>query len=380
MDQNKVIINNAISAYFWLAALFLFLPTKKENIKHPFVKSHAKTAVLIHFLFFLTYTIFIWFRLGWNIGFFGFYLNFILASALCLGLFVWMLYGVLKASKWETFAINDVVSMSKADQLFEMKESKLNEQGIVTIILTLIPFVWILIAGKYEKYKSPIIENNVKFNTICSFIILTLFNTNNGNVAVLLGLAYIVSVVFFSIILITNKNLILLRLEFIPSLSECVIYMQTWFRYLVKYFKKDAFEPLKQIYLQVINEKITQDALQLDMLSSFPKPKFAQKMSYIPILNLILIVDIKSTHKFHIINGIWISILAIVMFFTFTYSSLLYLLFPLFAGWGNKNKLNYKLPFIFSISQFILYFLKKILFLWEKVKEKHQITNEITLK
>jgi hypothetical protein len=56
--MNKKIINNAISAYFGLSALLL-LPSKKENLNHPFVKKHAKTALFIHFMMLINYIIFI---------------------------------------------------------------------------------------------------------------------------------------------------------------------------------------------------------------------------------------------------------------------------------------------------------------------------------
>jgi uncharacterized membrane protein len=57
---SQKVIGNAISAYLlmFISGLFFFNKTN-ENINHPFVKAHTKTAMLIHLGFLVTYIVFI---------------------------------------------------------------------------------------------------------------------------------------------------------------------------------------------------------------------------------------------------------------------------------------------------------------------------------
>jgi len=96
MEQNiihKKSINNAISAYLmvFISSLFLF-NKKNEYVNNEFVKSHTKTAFLIHLSFLLTYIIFISFSFLKNVSILNYNLNYFLASTIFTFLFITLLY------------------------------------------------------------------------------------------------------------------------------------------------------------------------------------------------------------------------------------------------------------------------------------------------
>lgn len=49
-ELNKKIIGNATAAYFMVFVSLCFLFSNKENVNHPFVKSHVKSAFALHFM------------------------------------------------------------------------------------------------------------------------------------------------------------------------------------------------------------------------------------------------------------------------------------------------------------------------------------------
>lgn len=381
--MNKKIIANAVSAYFWLWALLL-IPSKKENINHPFVKKHARTAVFIHLLMLTNYLIFITYSfLGGiiiNSFWFSFWLNHIFASIIFLWLFGWLLYWVSKANSWNDFSIKDMASMSKTDKIIEVKNSNLNEQWILTIILSLIPFVWFIIRWKFLHYKSPIIENNVKLNLIITFVISLMFVFENKNIALLFILAYTIFIVFYSVLVITRQNLIIINLEKIKTIQEIYIFSRSLIKYLKNYFSSKQFLSLNELIESEKKFLAEIDKNDKDVLTKLNENKLPKYIAYIPYLNLISLIDINSKNRFHIINWLILTVLSIWLFFTWYNNYQLLILMPIFFWIWYTKIIEYKLPFLFNIYKMFAFIFSKIFSGWKKLKEKQKEVQEIVFK
>lgn len=375
--MNKKIINNAMSAYFWLWALLL-LPSKKENINDPFVKSHSKTALFIHVLMLLNYLIFITYSFLGSIVFYGFWLNHIFASILFLALFWWLLYGISKANRGENFSIFDMATMSKSEKIIELKNSNLNEQWILTIILSLIPFLWFVIKWKFKNYKSPILESNLKLNLIVSIIISLFFIAWNGNLWLLLILLYTIFTVFYSILVITKQSLITLKLEKIKTMEEIYIYIRSLFKYLTNYFKWKSFSGIQEwieTEKNIITEENKTDKEYLLTLKDNRLPKY---IAYIPYLNIIWFIDINTKNKFHIINGIIITLISSIIFVLWYHNYQILILFLMFFWFWYTKIIEYKFPFLFDMYKWFVFVFWKVFRIWKNVREKQIEIQEVT--
>ncbi|GEM_PF-4947611 len=77
-------------------------------------------------------------------------------------------------------------------------------------------------------------------------------------------------------------------------------------------------------------------------------------MIYLPVVNIIFLGFLKSKYKYHIINGITISLFAIALGFTFGIKSIapLLVLFPISFGLGYINRLGYQMPYVYDFYGF----------------------------
>lgn len=377
--MNKKIINNAISAYLWLWALLL-LPSKKENINNPFVKKHAKTAVFIHILMLINYIIFISFSFLWNFWFYWFYLNHVLASIIFIWLFGWILFWVKKAYSWDEFNISDMSNMTKTDKIVEIKNSNLNEEWILTIILSLIPFIWFIIKWKFNNYKSQIIENNIKLNLIITFLISLLYTTWYENLGLLFWLFYLIFIWFYSILIISKQNIISINLLKFPTFEEIYIYFLSIFEYLKNYFSAKKFVPLNEL---IKNKKLyiqETEKLEKELLNNLKEEKLPSVLAYIPYLNIIKLIDIKSKNKNHIINWLLITILSIILILLKLNNYQIFIVFLVFFGiWYLKNP-NYKIHLLFDIYQVFANIFNKFFSSSKKAIDMQKEIKEVSFK
>lgn len=377
--MNKKIINNAISAYFWLGALLLF-PSKKENINHPFVKKHAKTALFIHILMLLNYLIFISYSFLWWISFLGFYLNHVSASVFSLWLFGWLLYGAYKASIGDDFSIKEMSDMTKTSTIVQIKNSNLNEQWIMTIILSLIPFIGFILKGRFYNYKSPIIENNIKINVLITFIISLVFVGWYENIWFLFLLIYLIFIGFYSLLLIGKQNIISFDFGKIPTIEECAFALIAFVKYIKNYFWNNSFIAIKDI---IKNEKIIQNTLfekDKAFLTWLKDEKLNKIMAYIPYLNLLALIDINTKNRNHIINGFLISIFSVVFFLLGRVEYHIFLLFFIFFGIWYTKKREYRFPFLFTLSYWVVWIFEKIFSGSKKAIKLQKESNEISFE
>lgn len=377
--MNKKIINNAISTYLWLWALLL-LPSKKENINNPFVKKHAKTAVFIHILMLINYIVFISFSFLWRFSFYWFYLNHVLASIIFIWLFWWILYWIKKAYSWDDFSISDMSNMTKTDKIVEIKNSDLNEEWVLTIILSLIPFLWFVIKWKFTNYKSPIIENNIKLNLIITFIISLLFAIWDENLGLFFWLFYLIFIWFYSILIISRQNIISLNLNKIPTFWEIYLYFLSIYEYLKNYFTNKKFISLNELIKNKKLEIETKEEQEKEVLNNLKEEKLNSFLAYIPYLNIIKLIDIKSKNKNHIINWLILTFLSIILVLLKYNNYQIFIVFLIFFGiWYLKNP-NYKFPFLFDIYQVFANIFNKFFSWSKKAIELQKEVQEVSFK
>jgi hypothetical protein len=117
-----------------------------------------------------------------------------------------------------------------------------------------------------------------------------------------LALFYIVFIIFLSILIISNENLLNFNLSKIPTFEELRIYLIASFIYLKKYFSHDKFKNLNEIVEEVKEGKKKKDLEEKEILKERKDMKLPRYIIYIPYINLITLLEIKSKYKIHIIN------------------------------------------------------------------------------
>ena len=378
--MDKKIINNAISAYMWLWALLL-LPSKKEAINNSFVKKHAKTALFIHFLMLITYIIFIKYSFLQNIKILNFTLNDLIASSLLIILSLWLFYWAFKAKKQQELSLWDIVYFSKWDKLFEIKKSNLNEEWILTIILSFIPFVWFYIYSKFKNYNSPILSNNVKLNLLISIFLTILLILWYINIFNFLFLIYIIFIVFSSIFLISKERLININFKYIPTFEELYIYSISIINYLKNYFSKNKkFTKLQDIITISKENYIKENNIKKEYIKTLKQSKIPDFLIYIPFVNIITIIDKNSINKYHIINGLSITILSLIFILISKPSYILFLIFIISFSFWYLQKKHYSIPFLYDIYKMLVFVFKKVFFLSKTLKEKQKEEKSISFK
>lgn len=380
-DINDKVKINAKAAYLMIFISSMFL-LNKENpyIHNTFVKNHTKTAFLIHMIFLLIYIVFIHYWL-FNILVFWYSLNYIIAWILFILNFFLLIVWVYNAHIWKTFKIWNILKISEKEEIFNLKEVKIWEKDKATFILTFIPFLWYII---YSKYKiNNLVKNICKFNLTLSLIITFLFIYWHESLGLLLILAYIVFVVFFSLLLVFKNSILVINLYFLPTFEEIEENIIVVIKYILNYFKKWSFIEFKKLLEQEKLEKKQIEEAEIIELKDKKDIKINKNLIYLPIFNFIFLFYIKTKYRFHIINWIYISILFIIFFFLFWNNPnyFIILIFPIFYWiWFLQTKLNYKMPFIYKFHILIM----KILFLTKKttsiIQEKHKEENIVSLK
>ena len=377
---------NAISAYLMIFISWLFLLNKvNPDINNSFVKSHTKTAMLIHLWFLITYIVFIsnavfaWYSFMW------FWINNIITDIIYIWLLFLLITWIYKAKNSETFNISKNLNISKTKNILDIDWNwKVTEKEKITILLSYVPFIGFINFWKYSNNKT--IQTWVRLNIIITLLISILFISWYINLATLLSLVYIIFITFIWINLFARDELISINLPEIFSPSNIYLWLINIKDYLKNYFKSDAFKEYKEIK-DINTKKIKNEELKNEKaLNSKKELKLPKFLIYIPFINLIFLVFRDTKYNFHIINGLIITLLFIIsiwLSFTWYFNTNLdiLLIIPiLFWIWFVNYKLAYKIPLIFDI--YLLF--KKILSIFssssKKLKEKKEEEKEINLK
>lgn len=385
MEENKIIKNNAISAYllFWISWTFLFI-RKKEEINNNFVKNHTKSALLIHFFMILDFFIFRYYKIFSSINFYEIYINSIIFFSILWGLFLILFWWIYKAYKWEYFKIWEILKIKSDKNLLDIdKNWNFEEKDKVTFILAFIPFLGQIFTSKYNKNEN--IKEILKLNTLVSFIFCLLFINNYSNLNQILNLIYAIFIAFCGVSLFVKSELITINIPKFLSFSE--IFKNT--KILLKYIKNYIYGNFVEykILLEEKNKKIFDDEKNTyEKMKTLPELKWPKKIIYLPIINLYFAFFKENSHQIHIRNWLTISILFIlclILIFLkiFSIKILVLFLFPICFWIWNLWKNYYKIPLIYDIyetySNTIDFFKKTKKFISEKKKEKKEVTLKV---
>lgn len=386
IELNKKTVANAVSAYLFIFCSWLFLFNKtNENLNNNFVKSHVKSASLIHLWFLITYIIFVSYSLFSSINILWFPLNHIIAKWFFIWLLGLLILWMYKANKKEIFVGSSINMFIKSDNLIDIdKDWKLNEKDKLTILLAYIPFLWFFNFPKYRN--NELIKNITKLNLIISIIIMSLYIFWDINLSNLLMLVYTIYVVFIWINIFIKDEIININFSKIPSFNELPIFIKWLKIYLFNYFKDKDFDNFNKITDNLKQEYIIEEQEELKKLETLKETKIPKFLIYVPILNLIFLFIRNTKYKYHIINWITITlllILIIILRYLNYINSNIYLLIIMpitFGMWYVEHYLPYKMPFIYQIYELVNKIKNMLIFKSKKINEKRKEVNEISLK
>lgn len=368
--MEKKIINNALCSYFMLW-IFMLLPTKNEYINNKFVKNHAKTATFIQFLMLINFVVFISLDFLSQISILNYTINIIIHNIILLILLSFLFLWIHRSSLWKDFLIKDFSKISKIDKIYSLEKNKINEQNIFINIFSLITFLW-FISKKITKNIS--IENNLKLNLLVSTILAILNLFNLDNVLLLVLLAYIIFVAFYAILLISG-TVINLKLDFFPTVGELYYKINGFFIYLKNNIQKKDFLSLNETSIKFYQDRKNYFEKIDNKLWNY-KNKLNPIFYYIPFLNIIWIIDLKTKYKNHIINWVLLTLLSIWIYFIDIKLFVFIIFISLFWIWELENN-SYRIYFIFDIYNFFSSKISKIFSIFSK--NKKEIT-EVTIK
>ncbi len=379
-NLDKKIIGNAIVAYIFS---FMFLFNKKDKyINNTFVRSHAKSALVIHFGFLLTYIIFIniWI---FKIQIFSWYtLNTIISIILFLSLFSILIYWAYKAYLWKYFSLGTIIKIPEIEETEEIEKEKISidEKNKLIIILSFIPIIGYYIFWEYNNKK--IIRNTTKFNMISFIIIILLFISNNEVWWSILLLWYIVFSAYSILNLVTKDEVPSIKLNFILSPEEKFLVLKWLKKYLNAFRKKEKFIKFKEILKKEKETFNLEEVKILEVIKTKKETKLPKELIYVPIINLIFLFNKDTKYIYHIRNGITITLFMLVIWITPKISSLnIFFLFPIaYWTWYLKNRLAYKMPYIYWIYEKWILILSLFLSKAKKIKEIKETNNDIKLK
>lgn len=377
---------NAISAYLMVFISGLFLLNKTEpNINNSFVKSHTKSAMLIHLWFLITYIIFIsnWIFSSYN--FLWFWINNIITDIIYIWLLILLINWIYKAKNGKTFNISENINISKTKNIIDINwDGEVSEKEKLTILLSFIPFIGFVNFANYSENKT-IIEW-VRLNIFISLILSLLLIFWYTNLSTLIILAYLVLITFIWINLFTRNELISIKLPEVFSPFNLYILFITIKDYLKNYFNSKDFKWFNIIYKENIEKVENEEKQNEENLKSKKELKLPKFLIYIPIINLIFLFLKNTKYSFHIINAMIINILLLILLLLsilWYINNNLYLLFVfpiLFWIWYSNNKLAYKMPIIFDIYELFVNMFLVFKSSSKKIKEKTIEENEISLK
>ena len=210
--ENKIIKNNAISAYLMFIVSWLFLFQKKDpNLNNDFVKKHTKSAFLLHLLILISFIIFWFFWLFKEIIIWNFTLNTIILISISIILFWALFLWMYRAYRWELFGIWDIFSVKSKKNLVDVnKNENFWEKDKLTLIIAYIPFVWSIFTSRYSQ--NELIKEILKTSTFVTFIFCLLFINWNNNLNQIFILIYFIYVAFVWVNLFAKTELIIINL------------------------------------------------------------------------------------------------------------------------------------------------------------------------
>ena len=356
---------NALSSYLMIGIAWAFL-LNKENpyISNSFVKSHTKTALLLHFGLIMNYIVFIHLRpLPFFDIFIGYSLNEIVAIALFFILLYFLWLGMVRAHSGKYLSTKEIISISWDKKLIDVNgDLKINQRDKTTLLLSHIPFIGAYLYGKYANYKA--IQSIGVINLYITSLILLAYIDGHSNIVNILLLIYTIYIVFNGVSLFAQDKLIQINTQKFPTPSSLRILLLTLIQYLSNYFTNKKFSDFSVLQSNITGQEAEHKKQLEKDLQSLPK---TQKIS---------------RYKIYLQSASIIILLGMTLFFsdiTSRYFSVL-LLITIYTLWYIPYSLSYKTPFIHDIYTGIAYTTQKIKNIFIRTKELHNKEEKISLK
>lgn len=353
IQKNKKIINNAISAYFMIFVSWFFLLNKDNPyLNNEFVKIHTRSALTIHLWFFLSYFVFIYLAVWKAITLFWTNLHILLASISCIFLLIILVFWMYKAQKWLEFRIWDFLDVFKVQKIKESQNhDSMQEREKMNFIIAHIPFIgFVNYAQNSEK---QYIQNATKLNLLVSVFFILFLWFGYINIANVLLLIYSIYIVFVWINIFSTNNIFTLNLEYIPAPEKKYFITRAALVYIRDYFTSKKLQNFDFYYQNQVNKSLEESRKNyqdIQTLQNFSGPKI---LIYLPIINFVCLFQKNTKQKFHIINGVILSIIfsLILLIVTLTSLSNVFLLLLIIAfcyayGFMKYNPV-YKMPYIY---------------------------------
>lgn len=379
---NPKIINNAVSAYLMLFVSAFFLLNKQNPyLDNDFVKSHTRSALIIHLGFFLTYFFFIHLGFLWGIPILWLSLHSVLASIICLFLLWVLLLWAYKAKQWEYFSLWEILHIFNNQKISKTSQnSELLETEKLHFLIAHIPFLGFM---KYPSHSDKkYIFDATKLNLLITVFFILFIGFGYINIAQILLLIYTVYVVFVGINIFTTNNIFTLQLDVFPHPEKKYMITLGLFEYLQDYFSWNKVQKL-HVYIENKQKQRREDEIvNYQKLKDSPELKWPKFLVYVPFINLIYLFQRNNKLQIHIINGCILTLLTVLLiallFFTQLSLVFLYLIAIIsFYGFGYivYNPV-YKMPYIF-----IFYSLfEKVLWKTQKFNQDYNVEKELHLK
>lgn len=380
MEQfDKKVIWNAVSAYLlvWVCLFFLF--NKKIEFKHPFVRSHIRSASILHAaLLLMLYTMSFPF-LG-NQVFLSYSINQIVTIIFSLSIFWLILYSMLQAQRGKTISLSRILQVSSKENISFSSSEKHKEEEKLSLILAHIPLVWyhnIPLHLQQEHYRDIIIINSI-ITSLCIILLITGYSSLGS----FLFLIYIIISVFQSFRLIIEGHITTPNLEKVPGIFEISIYTRSLLKYLFSYLsQKQKFKSFSEVYNKTLTLTLESEKEELKHLQDMKPLSFDSRILYIPWINLIWLFYFRTQEKIHIINSLSITAISCILFFILAYEPYVFLcmLFPIFYGIGYLPRKAYKLPLIYDFYVMTSYVIAKIFSVITLGHQLHKTDKKVTI-
>ncbi|RKW21697.1 hypothetical protein D8B46_07040 [Candidatus Gracilibacteria bacterium] len=388
MEENKVIKNNAVTAYLLFLISVMFLFAKSEpNLNNEFVRKHTKSALLIHLLIIINILVFKTYGLLGSIFIMGYSLNSIVFSSILAILFLMLIFGAYRASKGEYFNIGSIFSAKSSKKLLNVdNDGNFGEKDKLTFVLAYIPFVGQIFASKYSKNEN--IKEILRLNTFVVFLSCLLFINFYNNLNQVFILIYAIFVAFVGVNLFGKSDLIVINLPKYFSFSELLKLFKVVCKYMKNYISGN-FKEFKILEQEQENIQKQDEIDTYNKTKDLPELKGPKKIIYFPIINLFFIFFKENQYQIHIRNALTISFLMIITIILIVFgiigkNTLILFLFPICYGIGNLGKIYYKIPLIYDIylmfNGFISFFKRSKKTISEKRKEVKETNFKIETK
>lgn len=341
---------NAASAYFLFFICIAFLWSKKPYMNHPFVKGHTKIAFLLQLLLIVAIFITQIPVLG-TTSIFGYNVQDIITSMVALGIFWLMLIGAYNAHQGNTMKIGEIFSQGKQKtQHFKsvQTESETPEER-ETLILAQIPIIGYILAGRHPNI--PHIKEITLMNLFAMLVCVLLLISGFPTLSSIALLLYIVFAVFQSLSLKQTGDLLLLDEANVPSPEKLLLYMHAFWASLVASIKKEAFIPFETRVATFSHKRYEQEKKAFNEVKARASANIPAWLFYIPLVNIFGIFFLKKREKYHIINGLVLTLLFIwvILLWGWRNHTLLLFLFPISYGIGYLERLGYHMPYIYDL-------------------------------